>query len=177
MANITNKIRESIARKAVNATFQPKKDDLTKRENKLAIECYNAVFPKSIRDIVAKIPENWLRQCSSLQFNANGSTVTLNAGKNMSTPFSSICARLGNLEGDLAERVQNFSQEKKTLDEDWRSAFTKMYGFLEQFRTFKRLEESWPEGKKFYKKFDAERLSSNVPAVITKDINTMLGIK
>lgn len=177
MATITKDIRERICRKTVTATFQPKKDAISKRENKLAIECYNHLFPKKIRDIIAKVPTEWLRSCSCLRFNANGWDINLNAGKEMPTPAMSGCGRLGNLTGEIAEKVQAFSQEKKSLEDEWRSANAKMLGFLEQFRTFKKLEEAWPEGKKFYKEFDADRPSANVPAVITKEINIMLGIE
>jgi hypothetical protein len=176
MVNITKDIRERIAKKAVFATFQPKKDAIVKRENKLAIECYNAVFPKNIRDVVFKVPPEWLQHCVCLRFNVNGWNIYLNAGKQMATPQSSKCESLGTLTGELATRVQDFSQEKKTLEEDYDSAQVKLLGFLEQFRTFKKLKEAWPEGEKFYKEFDVERPSANVPAVITKDINTMLGL-
>lgn len=176
MAHLTKEIRERICNKATKATFEPKRDAMLKREQKLAIECYNHVFPKNIRDIIAKVPEGWLRTCNCLRFNANGWEVSLNAGKEMSTPNINTCSRLGNLTGDLAKKVQDFSQEKKTMNDDWRQANVKMLGFLEQFRTFKTLEEAWPEGKKFYKEFDAERTAKNLPAVITKEINEMLGI-
>jgi len=176
MASITKEIRERICRKAVNATFEPKKTEIFKRENKLAIKCYNHLFPKKIRDIIEQVPADWFRKCSCLRFNANGWNVSLNAGKEMPTPQSANCGILGSLDGDIGKEVQVFSEEKKSLEDDWRAANVKMLGFLEQFRTFKKLEEAWPEGKKFYKEFDAERISANVPAVITKDINAMLGI-
>lgn len=177
MAKITKDLRERIGRKAVNATYQPKADELKKREAKLAIECYNHIFPKKVRDAVALVPEGWLRTCSCLRFNAGGWNVNLNAGKEMPTPQSGGCGMLGNISGELAEKVQAYSQEKKTLEEEWRIAGRKMAGFLEQFTTFKKLEEAWPEGKKFYAEFNADRPSANVPAVITKEINDMLGLK
>lgn len=177
MSQLTKDLREKIARKAANATFDPKKDDLKKRENKLAIECYNHVFPKKVRDAIAGVPEGWLRTCDCLKFNASGWTVTLNAGKQMPTPANSYCSLLGSIDGELGKKVQDFSQDKKTLEDDWRTAAIKLIGFLEQFRNFKKLEEAWPEGKKFYAEYNAERSAANVPAVITKEINAMLGLK
>jgi hypothetical protein len=177
MSKITKDLRERIGRKAVNATFEPKAAELKKRENKLAIECYNHIFPKKIRDVIQDVPKEWLRHCDCLRFNAGGWNVTLCAGKEMPTPNTSHCGMLGSIDGELAEKVQAYSQEKKKVDEEWRTAIHKMAGFLEQFTTFKKLEEAWPEGKKFYQEYNADRPSANVPAVITKEINDMLGIK
>ena len=42
---------------------------------------------------------------------------------------------------------------------------------------FKQLREAWPEGEKFYQDYDSSRTASNVPAVITKEINAMLGLE
>jgi len=177
MSKITKDLRERIAQKAANATYTPKKDELKKQEAKLAIEAYNHIFPKKIRDAVALVPDSWFRTCSCLRFNAAGWSVTLCAGKEMPTPHSAGCTNLGSLTGDIADKVQKFSQEKKTLEENHRAAYHKMVGFLEQFTTFKKLEEAWPEGKKFYAEYNADRPKSGVPAVITKEINEMLGIK
>lgn len=177
MSKITKELRERIARKAVNATYEPKAADMKKEENKLAIEAYNHIFPKKTRDIIATVPENWLRSCDCLRFNAAGWQVQLCAGKKMPTPVANHCDILGSLTGEIAEKVQAYSTDKKKMDEEWRSAAHKMLGFLEQFTTFKKLEEAWPEGKKFYQEFNADRPSANVPAVITKEINEMLGIK
>jgi len=177
MSKITKELRERIAKKAVNDSYKSKSDDLKKRETKLAIECYNHVFPKKVRDAVAILPQGWLRTCSCLRFNANGWSVSLNAEKEMATPASAHCSTLGNVDGELAEKVQAWAQEKKTAEENYILSYRKLLGFLEQFTTFKKLEEAWPEGKKFYAEFNADRPSKNVPAVITKEINDMLGLK
>lgn len=177
MSKLTNDLREKICKNAVNATYKPKADKLKEQEAKLAVEAYNHIFPKKIRDIIATVPENWIRSCDCLRFNAGGWQVQLCAGKKMPTPASNHCDLLGSLTGEIAEKIQAFSQEKKKLDEEWRSALSKMAGFLQQFTTFKKLEEAWPEGKKFYHEYNADRVSANVPAVITKEINDMLGLK
>ena len=177
MSNITKGIRERICRKAIGATFDPKKQAMDKEENKLAIEAYNHIFPKKIRDIIATVPEEWIRHCECLRFNATGWQVQLCAGKKMPTPASNNCDMLGSLTGEISDKVQAFSTAKKKLNEDRNLAARKMLGFLEQFRTFKKIKEAWPEGKEFYAEFDADRQSANVPAVITKEINEMLGIK
>lgn len=177
MSKLTKGIRERICRKAASAIYQPKADELKKREAKLAIECYNHVFPKKVRDAVALVPGAWFRTCNCLRFNAGGWNVTLCAGKEMPTPVSSGCGVLGNIDGELAKKVQDYSQEKKATEEEHRLAYHKLVGFLEQFTTFKKLEEAWPEGKKFYAEFNADRPSINVPAVITKEINDMFGLK
>ena len=177
MSKITNDIREKICRKAIASAFDPKALAITKEENALAIECYNHIFPKKIRDIIATVPPEWIRACDCLRFNAAGWSVQLCAGKKMPTPASNNCDMLGSLTGDIADKVQAFSTAKKKLGEDRSLAARKMEGFLSGFTTFKKLEEAWPEGKEFYAVFNADRPSANVPAVITKEINDMLGLK
>lgn len=177
MSKITKETRERIRNIAVDSTFKPRMEAWKKEDAKLAVECYNFIFPEKVRDIIAKVPPEWLRTCSCLRFNANGWSVTLNAGKEMPTPASNSCSNLGSITGELAERVQKHVEAKRTMDAEYNAARVKMMGFLEQFTTFKKLEEAWPEGKKFYKDFNADRISPKVPAVITKEINAMLGIK
>ena len=177
MSRLTQYIREQIVNKATKAAFDPKVEALQKREAKLGIECYNAVFPKKVRDIISQVPEGWLRTCDCLRFNAGGWTVRLCVGKQMPTPDSNSCGMLGNIDGELAEKVQAFSQEQKKLNDERHAAKIKLAGFLEGFNTFKQLREAWPEGEKFFKEFDAERVAPSVPAVVTKEINDMLGLK
>jgi di/tripeptidase len=177
MGKLSQKIREMIRDKAVTESFQPRADALKKREAKLAVECYNAVFPKKVRDAVSQVPEAWFLSCACLRFNAAGWNVTLTAEKKMPTPFSHGCANLGSLTGDLADKAQAIAQEKTTLEEEFRSAKAKMLAFLEGFASFKQLREAWPEGKKFYADFDVEHVAPGVPAVITTEINNMLGLK
>ena len=143
MSTITKDIRERIVRKAIAATFDPKKQEMDKEENKLAIECYNHIFPKKLRDIIAQVPEEWIRHCECLRFNATGWQVQLCAGKKMPTPASNNCDMLGSLTGEISDKVQAFSTAKKKLSEDRSQASTKMLGFLEQFRTFKKLKEAY----------------------------------
>lgn len=177
MPTITKDLRDHIRNKAVKSAFEKRLADWNKDDNRLAIECYNFIFPKKIRDIISTVPPEWIRTCSCLRFNADGWSVSLNAGKEMPTPPSSGCGNLGSITGDLAHKVQKHVEAKRTIYSDHAAALTKMMGFLEQFKTFKKLEEAWPEGKKFYEGFNAERTAANLPAVITSEINSMLGIK
>lgn len=177
MSRLTKEIREKICKEAIVTTFDARFNELAKQENALAEECYNYVFPESLRNIAASMPEDWLRSCDCLRFNANGWNVTLKANKKLPTPYSSGCHVLGNIDGELAEKVQAHVQNETALKEERSRAFSKMRAFLEGFITFKQLEGAWSEGSKFYKKYDAERPSVNVPAVITQEINDMLGIE
>jgi hypothetical protein len=142
----------------------------------LGIECYNEVFPNSIRQILAQVPEEWLRTCDCLRFNANGWQVTLCVGRQMPTPANAYCSLLGNVTGELAERVQQFGQDKERFREDERKAISEMESFLCGFRSFKQLRDNWPEGKPFYQNYDVDRTEANVPAHRVKSINEMLGI-
>lgn len=176
MSRLTQHIREQIVNTATSAAFDSKLEAMKKREAKLGIECYNTIFPKKVRDVISQVPEGWLRSCDCLRFNAGGWQVQLCVGKQMPTPAYNGCGMLGSIDGELAEKVQAYSQDEKQLKEERRSAQIKLLGFLEGFNTFKQLRDAWPEGEKFFKQFDAERVAPNVPAVVTKEINAMLGL-
>lgn len=176
MTRLTKTIREHICEHAVKAAFEHKLEDLKNREAELAEACYNAVFSEDIRNALSQVPDGWLRTCTCLRFNAGGWNVMLCSEKEMPTPDSRFCEPLGAVTGELADKVQAFSQEKTQLTDDQHDARAKMLGFLEGFSTFKQLREAWPEGEQFYQDYDSRRIAPNVPAVITKEINTMLGL-
>lgn len=175
---LTQEIKGNIVNKAIADKYEPIVADMLKREHKLAQQCYNSVYTKSVRDAVAVVPEGWFRLDSCLRFNAGGYDVRLEAGEKYRTPHQTSCYRLGNIDGELADKVKKLVEEKKSTNDEANRDRTKLAGFLAQFNTFKQLHTSWPEGKKFYEKYDIENpVKAGVPAVITEEINSMLGIK
>jgi hypothetical protein len=177
MSRITNSIRESICRKAINAAFKEREEAHAAQEHALGMEAYEAVIPAAERKAAAKMPENWLRMDGCLKFNANGWSVTLCVKPSVPVPQSPYCQPLGSVTGDLAERIQAHCTAIKERKEAKHRAEREMTGFLEQFRSIKQMREAWPEGEPFYAEFDVERKSAGVPAVRVAEINKMLGIK
>lgn len=177
MGRLTNSLRNSIRDDAMAATYEGREKAFEKQAEKLANECYTTLFDAKLRKAIAAVPIEWFRQDKCLRVNANGWDAWLRTEKLFSVPYSHSCEGLGSITGELAVKVQSHLQDKKAFEEEFRSAKHKLGGFLEQFNTFAAMEKAWPEGKKFYKKYDYERMPNNVPAVITTEINNMLGLK
>lgn len=177
MANLTQANRKTIVNRAIIAAYTPKKVAQDKAEAAQAMQCYNAVFPKKIREQASLMPAGWLRDDNCLRFNAMGYEAKLCMEEKVRVPSSNYgCQRLGNLEPELGQKVQEFLRDKEKMREEVTRSEHKLTGFLEQFKTFKQMQQAWPEGEQFYKDLNAERTPQQLPAVITSEINAMLGL-
>ena len=179
MSKISKDIKEKIARRAATKFAEKTKIKLAKEEEKLALQCYNHIYSKKERDIIATVPDGWLRKCKCLKFNIAGWTVTLTAKEEMPTKQQDYCKPLGVVEaGDLADKVQAHATAKKKADEDLSAFYHKILSMLLGVSTWKKLQETWKEGTEFYKDLiPAENTGANVPAVLVADINKALGLK
>jgi len=179
MSKISKDTKEKIARRAATKFAEKAKVKLAKEEEKLALQCYNYIYSKKDRDIVANVPGDWLRKCDCLKFNANGWTVTLKAKEPLATKQTDYCKPLGVIEaGELADKVQAHAQAKKKADEELSSIYHKILSMLLGIGTWKKLQETWKEGAEFYKDLiPVENSGANVPAVLVADINKALGLK
>jgi len=63
MSKISKDTKGKIARRAATKFAEKTKAKLAKEEEKLALQCYNHIYSKKDRDIVATIPSDWLRKC------------------------------------------------------------------------------------------------------------------
>lgn len=177
MTKLTNFMREQIKNAAVESIFEPKRKVIKKWEHKLAQKCYNSIYPLSLRKQADAMPKEWIRRDQCLRFNANGWTVELYAEEVLPVPHSAQCRILGAVTGELGEEVQKYSQDWESHKRERTAAGNKLRGFLTNFNTFKQLREGWPEGKKFYQAHDAETAKVPLPAIITQEINNLLGLK
>lgn len=176
MTRLTKEIRDCIANDCVRTQFKKTKDELTKQESLLAIECYNYVFDEKIRKQAAKMPTKWMRMDGCLMFNAGGYSVTLRVDKELPVPHATRCNRLGNIDGELADKVQDFSNKKQEANDKHKDAYRKLKAMLDSINSIKQLEKTWPEGKPFYKKYMEVKEGSSLPAVQIEDLNKTLGL-
>lgn len=180
MSKLSKEVKEKIARRAASKFGEKTKIKLLKEEEKLAIQCYNHVYSKKERDIVANVPDGWLRKCKCLKFNVNGWTVTLTAREDVAVRYNEYhnCKPLGVVEaGDLADKVQAHATAKKKADEDLSAFYHKILSMLLGISTWKKLQEIWSEGEEFYKDLVPVVSDGNVPVVLVADINKALGLK
>lgn len=186
MPKLTKWNRESIASRAVAHTYDPRKVALAKAEDALAREAYAFLFPKAETNLVAAVPENWIRRDTCLRLNAGGERITLVLiGDGLPVPYRPkggdgdygySCNQLGTIpHGDLCDRIQAHARAVEALKEQRRDALRKVTTMLESVTTTSKLKEIWPEGEQFYSYLEPAP-GPAVPAVRVDEINTLLGL-
>jgi hypothetical protein len=180
MTRLTNEIRDSIIRKALNEKFDPLYLKLKKEEHDVAMFCYNSVFDKKIISAAKKLPKAWLRQDACLRFNAGGYNLVLRLiNTSVPVPYSTDCSRLENLSGDALEKARAHANKEKDLNDEKNKTYQALRSVLYSVTTVKKLKTVWQEGSKFYSMYDEESPKSKggLPAVQIAEINAMLGLK
>lgn len=75
------------------------------------------------------------------------------------------------------EALQAWQNKGEQFTKDYAQAKATLEAMLKGLSTFAKLEEQWPEGKKFYQSLPVDfPFQHNVPAVQIKELNAMLGI-
>lgn len=175
---LTKEIREKIIRKIIVDSTAKEEESLKKRENKLAVVCYNTVYSKQERDAASALPAGWLRTCNCLRFNIAGMTVQLRAAEHMRTKYNDHCYTLGTITDDgIRQQFMAYHNDVESLKTKKRQIEAQATAVLGAVNTYKQLQETWPEGKKFYSEFAPKKESQNLPAVLIEDFNKTLGIK
>jgi len=106
--------------------------------------------------------------------------ITVNAAQALpvKSSDSGYCQRLGDISDEkLRDKYQAYYKDVEALKEKSRSIERQAKALLYSVTTFKKLEEIWPEGKKFYAQFKQQFSAIAVPAVMTKELNALIGIK
>lgn len=160
-----------------NKAFQKRIDDIKKRENLIAIRCYNSVFSAADRTKANAMTEDWLRDDDCLRFNVNGMHISLDAKEPVRVPSrQSYCHQLGVITGELADQVMEVVNTKEKMREEHAQIRAKLDALLDSCTTTRLLETTWPKGKPFYGYLiDAEKEEkAGLPAVLISDINKAL---
>jgi hypothetical protein len=177
---LTNETRDQIVRSMAMEAVAKEKEALTKRENALAVKLWKAVYPAAERAAVAKLAEGWIRMDKCLRFNVCGMDVRLNTAEPVAVKASAsgYCQRLGDIADEkLRDEYQAYYKDWETLKQKAQDIERQGKALLYSVTTFKKLEEIWPEGKKFYEKYRPISKGSSVPAALTSSLNTLVGIK
>jgi len=136
------------------------------------------LYDEKLLKQINKVPEEWLRMDKCLRLNCGGYDLTFSVKKPVPVPYATHCARLGVITGYLAEKAQDFANRKKDEREKSKKAYNLLLSILSSVTTFKKLEEVWPEGKKFYSGYlDKKGNEYQVPTIQIDEINKMLGLK
>lgn len=176
---LTNEMRDRIVRSMAMDAVAKEKEALTKRENAIALKLWKAVYPAAERTAAAKLSDGWILMDKCLRFNLYGMNITINTAEPVPVKSSRYgCQRLGDIADEkLRDEYQAYYKDFEALKQKAQDIERQGKALLYSVTTFKKLEETWPEGKKFYEKFKPASERSHVPAVLTSNLNALVGIK
>lgn len=148
------------------------------RENDLAEECWEQVFPAAVREIVLAMPEGWLRLDKCLRFNAGGWSIHLDHAKGLPVPYRTSCGNLGTLTGELADRARAFVVERDKKKEERAKEFRDLRAAILAARTYKQLSIAWPEGLPYFEAYlpQSKNKPSTAVAIPFAKLNEALGL-
>lgn len=174
---LTNSIREDLALKTIKETFGKDVESEKKAEAALAKKAYESLFDPKILTAVKKLPKEWVKFDNCLRFNIRGMSITLCMPEpGVVVPRTIGCTSLGVLSGDLGEEVVAFAEKKRDNYNARKDAQRKVYNMLVQLQTIKQLQDTWPEGKKFYADLLKVKEGSALPAIRIEEVNAALGL-
>lgn len=177
---LTNEIRDRIINSMALSAIEKDKSALKKREHALALKLWKAVYPSTERAAAAKMAEGWVRMDKCLRFNLCGMDIRLDTAEPVPVKASAngYCHRLGDIADEkLAEEYRAYYRDWEALKKKGQDIQRQGKALLYSVTTFKRLEEAWPDGKKFYEKFKPVSEKGGVPALLMNDLNALMGIK
>ncbi len=177
---LTNELRDTIIRSMIIQVTERDCKHIKRQEHLIGMAAYAKVYSKADRDAAAALPDGWVKTDGCLRFNIAGMDMRFN----VDTPVpvksagSSYCHRLG----DIAdEKIKTKALALHGMKDDLRTRGAKIEAqaksVLYSVSTYKQLEETWPEGKKFYSQFKPRKPEAALPAVRVASLNETLGIK
>lgn len=176
---LSNAMRDGIIDRAIDVSFKTRKDELTSRENSLALRCYNEATPASVLKSIEVFPDKdkYFKRCSELKFNAGGYQIKLRLDK----PFV-VRIDLGYYDvyhiikdAGLSEEVRKYANDLETYKSERNKAQSALKALVYSFNTLKTLQDAWPEGNPFYKQY-LDKNNVALPTVVFDDINKTLGL-
>lgn len=185
MTRMTNDLRHIIRKAAVEASFSERNAELARDEAELAVAAYQEVFPPSVLDAVAKVPAEWVRRDTCLNFNVGGLRIRLETGgAGLPVPYATAGSRgyhchdeIGVIAaGDLCEKIKAHAVAKEAVRDQMKRAHRDLESLLSSISTVNKLKDVWPEGEPFYARFlDAK--APPLPAILFAEVNAILGLQ
>jgi hypothetical protein len=176
---LTQETIRIISGRALKAAFKQRLDDIRQQEHDLAMACWEHVFTADARNHALAAPTGWIRQDRCLRFNMGFRQTTLNLNNtSVPVPHSTDCRTLGTIHDEtLNQRFTDFERDRNALQSERERANQGLFSLLNSAKTMKRLAEIWPEGLPFYEReLEVSKRAASVPAVISEDVNKLLGL-
>ena len=144
MTNLTIAKRRVIRKHVLAKLFDKRKEQLKKREAKLADMIYNAVFDKKTRDLMNSLPDGFLSCDIGISGRFNGQYGYFKFIELKRFPYKSEDIRF-DVDHRLTKTYMKFRDDQTSYNIDHQEALERIDGYLHSFRTVKKLLEAWPE--------------------------------
>lgn len=178
---LTESTKNSIIDRTVRETLKSRREKLAKREDVLAGVIYSRLYPAEIIKKMNALPEEFFSQQRTMHLKDGARTFDLDLlsprkvsaadSKSWKNPLLVVCSKK---DSGLTREATTIEEKAAALHDDERALRKKLSLFLAGITTMKRLEETWPEGKKFYAEEAAPAPLANPPAIISAEIDAMI---
>ena len=181
-------IRNEIIRNAMKAQFDPKWVTMDECERALSHRAYVAAVPLKIREHAAAIMASpsrgvWFKDPNPGNLvsviGLMGRHYRMWAHEDIPVPVTGSWGPTVNIADERHRKLQDLIQDhmdaKQALKDAKEKACTALTSTLGRIRTFEKLCEQWPEGKKFYQSPPLAKPIA-LPVIRFSEINQLLGL-
>lgn len=169
MSRITMELAEKIAKvlsKKQNERWKSKESEIST----FIRDCYMKDIPEGVKTFFSAFPK-WAETTSYIYVHATGNGrfgISVDYAPNVTG--RSACITLNKTESDKLSKLRN---EEEKFKKEWEQLKTDIYNALLQLRTFKNIEEKFPEAAKY---FPVKSDSNLLPALNIDKIRKALAI-
>lgn len=170
MGRLTKAEKENIVDRAVADVTKVKEQKPQNRLYKVSTKIYDSLFTKEQKDLMAKLPDGWLRSETSLRVNRlhhrNWEYLKFKNAV-LSTCAMSCGLNSTDLGRGLVEELIKVYEDKDSFDKEKRVLRGKLDNLLSTITSEKKLTEIWPEGTKYLTPRDS---TENLPSITSKEV-------
>lgn len=179
---LTEELRGKIVRGAEEAILRKRTEELRDREDRLATFVYDRIYEPVIQSKMTELPDGFFAQKSAVfvYFGSNEKTAELrmkisrlvaNNDLYYQNPKWSVEDH-GNTK--IVGSIRKWVEDMKQLRADRTTLHQELMVVLRTCKTEKQLRERWPEGLQWYAEYLQKEPTTNLPAVTTDALNTLI---
>lgn len=177
MTRLTNSIKEEILEEALNFKFSKEEAEIEKKRKELANDVYNDIYSKKTQEIMTGIPKGYLPTDVDCYVQFCNEYTRVFWGDRRLIAYKHCNTNAVKVYNETHKLTLKFLAIKEEY-RDWRhrrsNARLSISTILNSVSTVKKLIEVWPEGKRFIKNLEAEKVA--LPALPIAEVNKMLGL-
>lgn len=173
---LTNDLKDQIWKQIYNEKFYAGIEQIKNDKKAFADKCYNKVFNKSERQMMIVAPKGAFGFDDSLKMFFGGCNVYLQLSRKV--PFFSNYSERNKLGNDHPLTIEFLAlTDLEEKEQEYRRIARKyVFSILNSCTTTNKLLEVWPECKKYVEQAIGQPIVSNLPAIITTELNKILGL-